>query len=166
MMIRIYSYKPEGADSTSKAISFGVLGGAAILILLSEILAEYEPILMTAGFVLALFGVLFCSRFLLAGYTYIIESAADGSSPDLIITEQKGKVARTVCRVSIAGGKLYRDEKSKKPDGIVYDYRPSPFAPNGWIFKVPEKDGEGYVKFTPDERMIELMREIGCEVEE
>jgi hypothetical protein len=92
MMIRIYSYKPEGADSTSKAISFGVLGGAAILILLSEILAEYKPILMTAGFVLALFGVLFCSRFMLAGYTYIIESAADGSSPDLVITEQKGKV--------------------------------------------------------------------------
>ncbi len=166
MMVSIYSYKPEGADSTTKAISFGILGGAGALILLSEILGQYKPVLQTAGFVLALFGVLFCSRFLLAGYTYIIESAADGSSPDLVITEQKGKTARIVCRVSIAGGKLYRDEKSKKPEGAVYDYRPSPFAPNGWVFKAPEKDGEGYVKFTPDERMIELMREIGCEVEE
>lgn len=166
MMVSIYSYKPEGADSTTNAISFGILGGAGALILLSEILGQYKPVLQTAGFVLALFGVLFCSRFLLAGYTYIIESAADGSSPDLVITEQKGKTARIVCRVSIAGGKLYRDEKSKKPEGAVYDYRPSPFAPNGWVFKVPEKDGEGYVKFTPDERMIELMREIGCEVEE
>lgn len=165
-MVTIYSYKPESADSTSKAISFGVLGGAAILILLSEILSEYKPILQTAGFVLALFGVLFCSRFLLSDYTYIIESAADGSSPDLVITEQKGKTARIVCRISIAGGKLFRDEKSKKPEGAVYDYRPSPFAPNSWVFKVPEKDGEGFVKFTPDDRMVELMRGIGCEVEE
>ena len=164
-MVTLYSYKPESADSTTKAISFGILGGAGALILLSEILAEYKPVLQTAGFVVALFGVLFCSRFLLAGYTYIIESAADGSPPDLVITEQKGKNVRIVCRVSIAGGKLYRDEKSKKPDGTVYDYRPSPFAPNGWIFKIPERDGEGFVRFTPDERMIELMREIGCEVE-
>ena len=164
-MVTLYSYKPESADSTTKAISFGILGGAGALILLSEILAEYKPVLQTAGFVVALFGVLFCSRFLLAGYTYIIESAADGSPPDLVITEQKGKTVRIVCRVSIVGGKLYRDEKSKKPDGAVYDYRPSPFAPNGWIFKIPERDGEGFVRFTPDERMIELMREIGCEVE-
>ncbi len=165
-MITLYSYKPEAADSTTKAISFGILGGAAILILLSEFLPEYKPVLQTAGFVIALFGVLFCSRFLLSGYTYVIESAADGSSPDLVITEQKGKVTRIVCRVSIAGGRLYRDEKSKKPDGAVYDYRPSPFSPNSWVFKVPERDGEGYVKFTPDEKMIGLMREIGCEVEE
>lgn len=165
-MIRIYSYKPESADSTTKAIAFVILGGAGALILLSEILAAYKPILQTAGFILALFGVLFCSRFLLSGYTYIIESAADGTPPDLVITEQKGKVTRTVCRVSIAGGKLRRDEKSKKPDGTVYDYTPSPFAPEKWIFKVPERDGEGYVRFTPDEKMISLMREIGCEVEE
>ena len=164
-MVTLYSYKPESADSTTKAISFGILGGAGALILLSEILAEYKPVLQTAGFVVALFGVLFCSRFLLAGYTYIIESAADGSPPDLVITEQKGKTVRIVCRVSIVGGKLYRDEKSKKPDGAVYDYRPSPFAPNSWVFKIPERDGEGFVRFTPDERMIELMREIGCEVE-
>ena len=77
-MVTIYSYKPESADSTSKAISFGVLGGAGALVLLSEILPEYKPVLQTAGFILALFGVLFCSRFLLSSYTYIIESAADG----------------------------------------------------------------------------------------
>jgi hypothetical protein len=165
-MVNVYSYKPESADSTTKAIAFAILGSAGALILLSEILAEYKPILLTAGFVIALFGVLFCSRFLLSGYTYIIESAADGTPPDLVITEQKGKITRTVCRVSIAGGKLYRDERSKKPDGAVYDYRPSPYAPNSWVFKVPERDGEGYVKFTPDEKMIDLMREIGCEVEE
>ena len=165
-MINLYSYKPEGADSTTKSIAFAILGGAGALILLSEMLTEYKPVLLTAGFIIALFGVLFCSRFLLSSYTYIIESAADGSSPDLVITEQKGKVTRTVCRVSIAGGKLYRDEKSKKPNGAVYDYRPSPFTPSPWVFKVPERDGEGFVKINPDEKMIELMREIGCEVEE
>lgn len=166
MMVTLYSCKPESADKLSKAISFAILGGAAILILLSEILSEYKPILQTAGFIIALFGVMFCSRFLLSGYTYLLESAADGSSPDLVITEQKGKTTRIVCRVSVAGGKLFRDEKSKKPEGRIYDYRPSPFADNSWVFMVPERDGEGCVKFCPDEKMIALMRDIGCEVEE
>ena len=63
-MVTLYSYKPESADSTTKAISFGILGGAGALILLSEILAEYKPVLQTAGFVVALFGVLFFGHLL------------------------------------------------------------------------------------------------------
>ncbi len=165
-MMKIYSYSPEKGDSTSKAIAFAVLGGATILIMLGEFLSEYKPILQTAGFVLAMAGVLVCSRFLLSGYTYSLE-AAEGASPDLVIVENKGKVNRTVCRVSVVGGKLYRDvkgEKGKKFDGKLYDYRPSPFTPDSWVYEVPERDGEGFVRFCPDEKMVSLMREMGCEV--
>lgn len=165
-MITIYSYSPERADATSKAISFSILSAAGVLLIISEFLTEYKPIFQTAGFVIALFGVLFCSRFLMSEYTYILESAADGSPPDLVITERKGKVTRTVCRVSVAGGKLFPISKEKKLSGAVYDYRPSPFTPDSYVFRVPERDGEGYVKFSPDKKMTELMREIGCEVEE
>lgn len=165
-MMKIYSYSPEKGDSTSKAIAFSVLGGAAILIMLGEFLADYKPILQTAGFVLAMAGVLVCSRFLLSGYTYSLE-AAEGASSDLVIVENKGKVNRTVCRVSLSGGRLYRDvkgEKGKKFDGKLYDYRPSPFTPDSWVYEVPERDGEGFVRFCPDEKMVSLMKEMGCEV--
>jgi len=165
-MIPIYSYKPEHADSTSKAIAFAVLGAAAALIMLGEILKEYQPLFITAGFVLAMAGVLVCIRFLLSAYTYIIEADTESGIADLVITEMKGKTIRTVCRVSIAGSRLFADEKGKKPDGMIYDYRPSPFAPDSRYFEVPERDGEGYVRFSPDEKMIELMRSFGCEVEE
>lgn len=165
-MIPIYSYKPEHADSTSKVISFVVLGAAAALIMLGEILKEYQPLLMTAGFVLAMCGVLVCIRFLLSTYTYIIEADTEAGIADLVITEIKGKTLRTVCRVSLAGGRLFADEKGKKPNGAVYDYRPSPFTPNSRYFEVPERDGEGFVRFSPDEKMVELMRSLGCEVEE
>jgi len=31
---------------------------------------------------------------------------------------------------------------------------------------VPERDGDGFVRFSPDEKMIEIMRSLGCEVQE
>ncbi len=164
--MNIYSYTPERVESTSKTIAFCILGGAAILVLLGEFVGEYKPILQTAGFVLAMGGVLVCSRFLLSGYTYNIE-AADGASPDLVIIEHKGKTGRTVCRVSLAGGRLFRPEKGKRLDPRrIYDYRPSPFAPDSWVYEVPERDGEGFVRFSPNAEMVEIMRELGCEVSE
>lgn len=128
---------------------------------------EISPILQTGGFVLAMAGLLVCTRFLLSGFTYSIESQADGTPPDLVIVENKGKVNRTVCRVSVAGGKLYRSDKNRKlASGKIYDYRPTPFGSDSWIFEVPERDGEGFVRFSPDEQMVSLMRSAGCLVSE
>jgi len=164
--MRIYSYSPEKGDSRSKTLAFCILGGAAFLVLLGEFLGEYKPILQTAGFVVAIAGIMICSRFLLSGYTYIIEGSEDGKAPDLVIIENRGKVNRTVCRVSASGGRLFRADGGKKPDGRVYDYRPSPFVSDSWIYVVPERDGDGFVRFSPDEKMIEIMRSLGCEVQE
>lgn len=161
--MKIYSYSPPRGDSVSKTLAFVIFGGAAILVLLAEFLPEISPILKTGGFVLAMAGLLVCTRFLLLGYTYSIESAADCTPPDLVIVENKGKVNRTVCRVSVAGGKLSRLDKSRKRvSGKVYDYRPSPFCSESWVFEVPERDGEGIVYFCPDSNMVSLMQSAGC----
>ena len=166
MMLTLYSHTPESGDPKSRAVCFSTLGTAGALILLSEILSAYKPILMTAGFIVALFGIAVCARLLMTSYTYSLESSADGTPPDLVIRERRGKLDRTVCRVSVSGGRLTRGAGSKKPKGAVYDYRPSPFTPAWWTFEVPERDGSGFVRFNPDEKMIALMRSAGCEVEE
>lgn len=165
-MVTIYSYTPQSADKKGKAVCLAILGTAGVLILLSELFAEYKPVLMTAGFIIALFGILACTRFLMTSYTYSLESGADGTPPDLVIREMRGKVNRIVCRVSVSGGKLRHDNKKNKPRGAVYDYRPSPFSEGPRIFEVSERDGGGFVRFNPDEAMIDIMRSSGCEVEE
>jgi hypothetical protein len=165
-MITLYSHTPEGGDRKSRAVCFATLGVAGALILLSEVFAAYKPVFQTLGFIIALFGILLCARLLMTSYTYSLEAAADGTPPDLVIRERRGKIDRTVCRVSVSGGRLTRAEDSKKPKGEVYDYRPSPFAPTSWVFEVAEVDGGGFVKFNPDEKMIAIMRSVGCEVVE
>ena len=160
--MKIYSFSPPRGDSVSKALAFVLLGGAAIAVMLAEFLQGIASILQTGGFALAMAGLLVCTRFLLSGYTYSIESEADGTSPDLVIVENKGKINRTVCRVSLAGGKLSRFDKSRKlPGDKVYDYRPSPFVADSWVFEVPARDGEGFVIFSPDDKMISLMQSAG-----
>lgn len=165
--MKIYSYSPPRGDSVSKTLAFCILGGALVVVMLAEFLPEAAPILQTGGFVLAMAGLLVCTRFLLSGYTYNLESAADGTSPDLVIVENKGKVNRTVCRVSVAGGKLCRfNKKTKLASGKVYDYRPTPFGNDSWVFEVPERDGEGFVLFSPDDKLLALMQSAGCALSE
>ncbi len=160
--MKSYSYSPPRGDSLSRAIVFALLGGAAIIVMLGEFLTDIKPILQTVGFVPAVLGVMLCSRFMLSGYTYTIELGADGSSADLVIVENRGKANRTVCRVSAIGGRLVR----KKAEGRCYDYRPTPFSEDSYFYIVSDRDGGGIVRFCPDERMIDIMRSLGCEVEE
>lgn len=167
--MKLYSYSPPKGGSTVQAIAFSLLGGAAALVMLGGIIPEYEPILLTAGFVLAMAGLLVCTRFLLSAYTYHLESAGDGSAPDLVIVENRGKVNRTVCRVSASGGSLFRYDKKERRTRLsrkkIYDYRPTPFSDGAYVYEVPERDGDGFVLFCPDEAMITLMQSVGCRVD-
>ncbi len=160
--MKSYTYSPPRGDQTSQIITFCTLGGAMILVLLGEFIGAYKTVLQMAGFLTALAGIMLCTRWLLSGYTYTIELSDDGASADLVIVENKGKVNRTVCRVSAVGGKLSR---TKSSEGKLYDYRPSPFVKDAWIYEVPASDGDGFVRFCPDEKMVEIMQALGCEVE-
>ena len=98
-------------------------------------------------------------------FTYSIETEGEGRAPDLVVRENKAKSSRILSRVSIAGGKLIRASNFKPNGAPVYDHRPTPFSKDYWVFEVPECDGEGYIRFSPDAEMLELMRSLGCEVE-
>ncbi len=166
--MNIYSYSPQKGDSISRVLTFALLGGGGLLVLLGAVFPDYEPFFWTLGFILLMAGLLVCTRFLLSGFTYNIESTADGTPPDLVIIENKGKVNRTVCRVSASGGKLFEYKKSEKRSRLsskkIYDYRPTPFSEGAYVYEAPEQDGGGFVLFCPDKEMLSLMHSLGCEV--
>ena len=160
----IYSYTPERGDKISRAIIYSFAGAGLTLAILAEIIVSVSSILHVIAFGTLLCSILVWSRCMIS-FTYSIESAEDGRPPDLVIRENKAKSSRVISRVSLKGGKLI-PSADFKPNGIaVYDKRPSIFIKNYWVFEISENDGEGFIRFSPDEKMLELMRELGCEIE-
>ncbi|MGM9642094.1 MAG: hypothetical protein ACI3XI_02680 [Eubacteriales bacterium] len=157
-----YSYSPPRGDKVSTAITYILICAAVVLLILSEVLADIKPFFQASGFAAILIAVMFCSRYVLSGYTYTVRLSDDGERADLVVVENRGKQNRTVCRISATDSRLF---KAKKLAGRVYDYRPTPFIRDSWVFEVPEDDGGGFIRFCPDERMIEILRSLGCEVE-
>ena len=160
----IYSYTPERGDKISRALIWSLAGAGLTLAVLAEIIVSVSSILHVIAFGALLGSILIWSRCML-GFTYSIESSEDGRPLDLVVRENKAKSSRILSRVSIAGGKLIHASKFKSNGAPVYDHRPSIFMKEYWVFEVPERDGEGYIRFSPDEEMLEMMRSLGCEVE-
>lgn len=160
----IYSYTPERGDKTSRAIIYSLAGAGLTLALLAEIIVSVSSILHVIAFGALLGSILVWSRCMLS-FTYSIESSEDGRPPDLVVRENKAKSSRILSRVSIKGGKLIRPSGFKPNGAPVYDHRPTVFIKDYWIYEVPECDGEGYIRFVPDKKMLGLLRELGCEAE-
>lgn len=160
----IYSYTPERGDKISRAMIWSLAGAGLTLALLAEIIESVSSILHVIAFGALLGSVLIWSRCMLS-FTYSIETEGEGRAPDLVVRENKAKSSRILSRVSIAGGKLIHSDKFKPGGAPVYDHRPTPFSKDYWVFEVPERDGAGFIRFSPDEEMLELIRTLGCEVE-
>ncbi len=158
-----YSYSPPRGDKVSTVITYALVGAAALLIVFGEIFTDIKPIFQASGFGALLLSVMFFSKYLLSGYTYTVTVSEDGESADLVVVENSGKRNRTVCRVCATDSRIF---KAKKPGGRVWDYRPSPFVTDHWVFTVSERDGGGFIRFCPDRRMLDILRALGCEVEQ
>ena len=161
----IYSYTPERGDKISRAIIYSSAGAGLTLAILAEIILSVSSILHVIAFGALLCSILVWSRCMIS-FTYSIESSEDGRPPDLVVRENKAKSSRILSRVSLKGGKLIRLESFKPNGAPIYDHRPGMFMKDYWIYEVPESDGEGFIRFAPDEKMLELMRSLGCEAEE
>ena len=157
----IYSYTPERGDKISRAIIYSLAGAGLALALIAEIAASIAAILHVAAFALILGSILIWSRCMLS-FTYSIESNEDGKAPDLVVRENKGKTSRILSRVSLDAARLIKSD-SFKPDGApVYDHRPSIFIKEYWVFEVSERENRAYIRFSPDEEMLKILREAGC----
>lgn len=160
----IYSYTPERGDKISRAIIYSLAGSGLTLAILAEIILSASSVLHVIAFGALLGSILVWSRCMLS-FTYSIESSEDGRPPDLVVRENKAKSSRILSRVSIKGGKLIRPSGFKANGVPVFDHRPTVFMKDYWIYEVPESDGEGFIRFAPDEKMIDLMRSLGCEAD-
>lgn len=161
----VYSYTPERGDRISRILIYSLAGVGLVLAFLAEIIPNAASALHVAAFALMLASILVWSRCMIS-FTYSIESAEDGRAPDLVVRENKGRTSRILSRVSLDGARLIRSDRFK-PDGApVYDHRPSVFIKNYWVFEVSEREGTAYIRFTPDEKMLDLIRMAGCEVYE
>ncbi len=161
----IYSYTPERGDKISRAIIYSLAGAGLLLAVIAEIVPTVASILHVAAFALILGSILVWSRCMLS-FTYSIEQGEDGRAPDLVVRENKGKTSRILSRVSLDGGRLIRSDKFK-PDGApVYDHRPSIFIKDYWVFEVSERETRAYLRFSPDEEMLRILRAAGCEAVE
>lgn len=162
----VYSYSPPSGNKAAKILTSVLVGTGLLFMIASALMPDLDPILKTIAFALMMASVLVCTRYMLVGYTYSIESGESGC-PDLVIIEHKGKVNRTVCRVSVCGGRLYSSPKNVKiPAGKRYDYRSGLAPSDGCVFRVPERDGGDYVLFCPDQKMTELMLSLGASHED
>jgi hypothetical protein len=160
----IYSYTPERGDKISRAIIYSLAGAGLTLALLAEIIASVSSILHVIAFGALLCSILVWSRCMLS-FTYSIETEGEGRAPDLVVRENKAKSSRVLSRVSIRGGRLIHSSAFKPNGAQVFDHRPTIFVKDYWIYEVPESDGEGFIRFAPDEKMLELMRSLGCDTE-
>lgn len=161
----IYSYTPERGDKISNILIYSLAGVGLILAIIAEIIPSAASALHVAAFALILGSILVWSRCMLS-FTYSIESNEDGKAPDLVVRENKGKTSRILSRVSLDGARLIKSD-SFKPDGApVFDHRPSIFIKNYWIFEVSERETRAFIRFSPDEEMIRILRSAGIGVVE
>lgn len=160
----IYSYTPERGDKISRAMIWSLAGAGLTLAILAEIITSVSSILHVIAFGTLLGSILIWSRCMLS-FTYSIESNEDGRPPDLVVRENKAKSSRILSRVSVSGGKLIPASRFKPNGKPVYDHRPTPFSKDYWVFEVSEREGGGFIRFSPDEEMLGLMRSLGCEAE-
>lgn len=157
----IYSYTPERGDKISRAIIYSLAGAGLALAAIAEIAAGIASILHVCAFALMLGSILVWSRCMLS-FTYSVESSEDGAPPDLVVRENKGKTSRILSRVSLCGGRLIHSSEFK-PDGApVYDHRPSIFVKDYWVFEVAERETRAYIRFSPDEELLKILRAAGC----
>ena len=161
----IYSYTPERGDKISRALIYSLAGAGLILALIAEFIPRAASVLHVAAFALLLGSILVWSRCMLS-FTYSIESSEDGGPPDLVVRENKGKTSRILSRVSTDGARLIHSDHFK-PDGApVFDHRPSIFIKDYWVFEVAERETRAYIRFSPDEEMLKLLRSAGIGIVE
>ncbi len=156
----IYSYTPERGDKISNILIYSLAGVGLLLAILAEIIPSAASALHVAAFALILGSILVWSRCMLS-FTYSIETDEDEKNSDLVVRENRGKTCRILSRVSLDGARLIRADKFN-PDGApVFDHRPSVFIKDHWIFEVSERETHAFIRFSPDEEMLRILRTAG-----
>ena len=74
----VYSYSPPSGNKAAKILTSVLVGTGLLFMIASALMPDLDPILKTIAFALMMASVLVCTRYMLVGYTYSIESGESG----------------------------------------------------------------------------------------
>ncbi len=160
----MYEYTPQPNKRIPYIIVFFCLISGIILFMPTELGDEVSLWLRVIGIWAFAAAFLVTDRYLFTSYTYIIDQSENGSV-DFIVSELHFKKRRTVCRIDL--GEIAAVEKVEKGKKLtlpkkarIFNYRAELFAQSYFLLRVENPDGEFFIKFSPDSKIINLIGEL------
>ena len=180
-----YSYSPGGDRLKSCFLVSGCLAAAIGMLAVSETGWILAPYFRWGSLVWILVGALFGARFLTTGYVYSVFRDVLSGQCDLVISELRFGRSKTVCRVDIFDicsmelydpaavidaarregkrriGRIKRPRPDRKKYGSarVYNYCADVLPARYCLIRI--SGGEtAYVKFSPDDRLISIIKRL------
>lgn len=177
-----YTCLPECDKVKSGMLVSGCVAAAIGMLAVSEFGGMLAPYFKIGATVFVLVGILFAARLLATGYVYAIFKDAQSGQLDLVINEKRLGKSKIVCRISLYDIKeiLEYDSSKKVPrgkrkklkrqrrvrpcrkkngTGRCYNYCQDILPSKYCVLRV--SGGESaYIKFSPDETMLRLIKTI------
>lgn len=108
-------------------------------------------------------GYAIADRFVFTSFSYYLEENEDVPGQcDFTVVAVKYKKRRVVCRISVDQIIEIKEKKrgDKRPRGVKkYNYCPDLAGKNRYILHV-EDDDEAFISFSPDETMVNIIKNI------
>ena len=162
----MYEYTPKTNKKIPYIIVFFCLVSGIVLFMPSTLSEDLSLWLRVIGIWAFAAAFIVTDRYLFTSYTYIIDQKDDGSV-DFIVSELHFKKHRTVCRIAVGEiAAISRIEKGKKPalpkKTRIFNYQAELFSQSYHLLRVENTDGEFFIKFSPDLKIISLISELSC----
>lgn len=137
-------------------------------------LLPYSTVFQVIGLGILTIAIFFATRFLIKSYVYSTREAGNGDY-DFVVNEISGKRSRVVCRISTdditdfiysPNGKVPEKYSGKAGRDILrYDYCQDFMPKDAYYLYAHLKEGKVCIKFSPDEKMAEIIKALSKRTE-
>ena len=99
-MIQELSVRPIPKNQNARYAFFGLLGAAAVTVIVSYFLSSYKGVIQLAALLLLVGAVLVYTRYV--GCTYYYEVTYAGETPIFLVSQVSGRRRTALCRVNLS----------------------------------------------------------------
>lgn len=156
-----YEYMPTPKNQWIKPLCMGLFFGALVLFGASG-LKEIMPMPWLFQFVaicMLTVSILLMGRYLLRYYLYRVEEIKGGV--DFTVTEITRRGGTTVCRLGLSqllSVKEWNEENKPLRGKKIYNYCVDARPVASWLLEFADGEETIYIRFSPDERMLEILK--------
>ena len=156
-----YEYMPTSHNGWIKTLCMGLFFGAVVLFFVSG-LKEYVPmpwLFQFAAICMVTVAVMLMGRYLLRYYLYRVEEA-EGQT-DFTVTEITRRGGTTVCRLGLSqllAVKEWNGENQPPRGRKIYNYCVDARPVRSWLLEFADGEDVIFIRFSPDERMLAILR--------